>query len=196
MKDNKFSSSGLPDSAFYRGKAPMTKSEVRAITLSKMRLLSDSNVLDIGAGSGSITVEAALVANEGKVWGIERKLDAYEVFLENKKRFERENIIPILGHAPEDLPDVSLDAIVVGGSGGMMNEIIEYAKQHLVSGGRFVVNAITVETAYLAIQGLKGADEFRDVEVIQVQVSKGRNIGSLTMMEALNPIYVISAELK
>ncbi len=195
MIDKKHYGFGLPDDAFYRGKAPMTKSEVRAITLSKMQLSQDSKVLDVGAGSGSITVEAALIANKGKVWGIERKQDAYEVFLENKKRFECENIETILGHAPEDLPDEIVDAIVVGGSGGMMNEIVDYAKEHLVEGGRFVVNAITVETVYLAIQALK-VDEFKNVEVIQVQVSKGRNIGSLTMMEALNPIYVISAELK
>lgn len=195
MADKKFIAPGIPDAAFYRGKAPMTKSEVRAITLSKMQLSKTAKVLDVGAGSGSITVEAALVASEGQVWGIERKEDAYEVFLENKKRFNCDNINTILGLAPADLPDEIFDAIVVGGSGGKMNEIIRYAMEHLVKGGRFVVNAITVETAYLALKGLK-TDEFENLEVIQVQVSKGRNIGSLTMMEALNPIYVISAQLK
>ncbi len=194
MSDKKFKGPGLPDSAFYRGNAPMTKSEIRAITISKMRLTENSSVLDVGAGSGSITVEAALVANKGKVFGIERKQDAYEVFLENKKRFGCDNITTILGHAPEDLPDESFDAIVIGGSGGMMNEVIDYAKKHLNIGGRVVVNAITIENAYLAIKALKN-DDFKDVEVLQTQVAKGRNIGSLTMMEALNPIYIISAEI-
>ncbi len=191
---NIFKAPGIPDTQFFRGKAPMTKSEVRAITISKMQIGEHSNVLDVGAGSGSITVEAALIANKGKVWGIERKEDAFEVFLENKKRFECDNIIPILGLAPMDLPDEMFDAIVVGGSGGRMHDIIDYATKHLVPGGKLVVNTITVESTYLAIQGLKN-DSFQNVEVLQVQISRGRNLANLTMMEALNPIYVISAQL-
>ncbi len=195
MNRQKFNPPGIPDSAFHRGKAPMTKSEVRAITICKMQIDEQSNVLDVGAGSGSITVEAALVANKGKVWGIERKEDAYEVFLENINRFECSNITPILGLAPMDLPDEIFDAIVVGGSGGNMLEIINYSKEHLAKNGRLVINTITVESTYLAIQGIK-KDGFKDVEVIQVQISKGRNLANLTMMEALNPIYIISATLE
>ncbi len=191
---NIFKAPGIPDAEFFRGKAPMTKSEVRAITISKMQIGDHSKVLDVGAGSGSITVEAALIASKGKVWAIERKQDAFEVFLENKKRFHCDNIIPILGLAPMDLPDEIFDAIVVGGSGGQMNEIVKYAMTHLVSGGRFVVNTITVESTYLAIQALK-KECFNNLDVLQVQISRGRNLANLTMMEALNPIYVISAEL-
>lgn len=183
---------GLPDEAFYRGKAPMTKSEVRAVTLSKMRLCAESNVLDIGAGSGSITIESALIASEGQVWGIERNDEAYGVFLENIKRFGIHNITPIQGLAPENLPDEMFDAIVIGGSGGKMKEIITYAHQHLHEGGRLVVNIVTLENIGKCVDAIKEL-QFIEFEAIQMQVSRGRGVGALTLMEALNPIYIISA---
>lgn len=183
---------GLPDASFYRGKAPMTKSEVRAVTLSKLRLERDAKVLDIGAGSGSITVEAALCASEGHVWGIERHNEAYEVFLENIKRFEIHNITPILGLAPEALPEELYNAIIIGGSGGQMQDIIKYAYDHLVLGGRLVVNIVTIENLGRATEAIK-AMNYREFEVIQMQVSRGRPVGTVTLMEAMNPIYILSA---
>jgi len=186
---------GLPDEAFYRGKAPMTKSEVRAVTISKLRLGKTAKVLDIGAGSGSITVEAALQASEGHVWGIERKEDAYEVFLENIKRFELNNLTAIKGLAPADLPDEIFDGIIVGGSGGQMEAIVEYAQTHLNSEGRLVINIITIENLGRAVEAIKlGA--FDELDVVQMQVSRGRAVGSVTLMEAMNPIYIISATRK
>jgi len=183
---------GLPDEAFYRGKAPMTKSEVRAVTLSKLRLKPDARALDIGAGSGSITIEMALQAQKGQVWGIERKDDAYDVFLENIRRFKCDNIRPIKGLAPSDLPEEMFDGIVVGGSGGQMEEIVAYCENHLNKSGRLVINIITIENLSRAVSAIK-AHAFDDLDVIQMQVSRGRAVGSVTMMEAMNPIYIISA---
>lgn len=188
----KYRGPGLSDEAFYRGKAPMTKSEVRAVTISKLRLSQDAKVLDIGAGSGSITVEAALQASKGHVWGIERKDDAFEVFQENVKRFELENITAIKGLAPGDLPEEKFDGIVVGGSGGQMDTIVKYCEEHLNTNGRLVINIITIENLGRAVEAIK-AMAFDDLDVIQMQVSRGRSVGSVTLMEAMNPIYIISA---
>lgn len=188
----KYRGPGLPDDAFYRGKAPMTKSEVRAVTISKLRLHPEAKVLDIGAGSGSITVEAALQAEKGHVWGIERKEDAFEVFEENIRRFELNNITAIKGLAPQDLPQGEFDGIIVGGSGGQMEKIVEYSENHLVAGGRLVVNIITIENLGRAVEAIK-TGEFDDLDVVQMQVSRGRGVGSVTLMEAMNPIYIISA---
>ncbi len=176
----------------------MTKSEVRAVTISKLRLNNDAKVLDIGAGSGSITVEAALQVPEGHVWGIERKDDAYEVFLENIKRFELSNLTPIKGLAPEALPSNKgdmFDGIIVGGSGGQMASIVEYAETHLNSSGRLVINIITIENLGKAVESIK-AGAFEELDIVQMQVSRGRPVGSVTLMEALNPIYIISATRK
>jgi len=186
---------GLPDSEFYRGKAPMTKSEVRAVTIAKLRLHSEAKVLDIGAGSGSITIEAALLAHKGHVWGIERKDDAFEVFNENIRRFELSNISPIKGLAPQDLPNEKFDGIIVGGSGGQMEQIVQYAQNHLVESGRLVINIITIENLGRAVEAIKSG-AFEDLDVIQMQVSRGRPVGSVTLMEAMNPIYIISATRK
>lgn len=188
----KYRGPGLPDDAFYRGKAPMTKSEVRAVTVSKLRLSPDAKVLDIGAGSGSITVEAALQAERGKVWGIERKDDAFEVFQENIKRFGLDNITAIKGLAPADLPNETFDGIIVGGSGGQMEAIVQYCEDHLTAGGRLVINIITIENLGRAVEAIKSGD-FDELDVIQMQVSRGRAVGSVTLMEAMNPIYIISA---
>ncbi len=183
---------GLPDSAFYRGKAPMTKSEVRAVTLSKLRLAKNSKVLDVGAGSGSITLECALSAPQGHVWGIERNEGALEVFRENIKRFDAHNITAIEGFAPDDLPDAQFDAIIIGGSGGKMDEIVDYAYKHLEFGGRLVINIVTIENLSKATEAIKSR-KFGEFEVIQMQVSRGRPVGSVTLMEAMNPIFIISA---
>lgn len=191
----KYKGPGLPDDAFYRGKAPMTKSEVRAVTVTKLRLHPSAKVLDIGAGSGSITVEAALQVPDGHVWGIERKDDAFDVFEENIKRFEIENITPIKGLAPEALPEENFDGIIVGGSGGQMEQIVQYAEDHLVEDGRLVINIITIENLGRAVEAIK-AGQFEDLDVVQMQVSRGRAVGTVTLMEAMNPIYIISATRK
>jgi cobalt-precorrin-6B (C15)-methyltransferase len=170
----------------------MTKSEVRAVTLSKLRLDRDAKVLDIGAGSGSITVEAALSAPDGHVWGIERHTEAFEVFQENIKRFDIHNITPILGFAPDDLPEETYNAVIIGGSGGQMQDIIKYAYDHMALGGRLVVNIITIENLGKATEAIK-AMNFREFEVVQMQVSRGRPVGTVTLMEAMNPIYILSA---
>lgn len=184
---------GIEDEEFIRGKVPMTKSEVRAVTISKLRLSKDSTILDVGAGSGSISIEAALNASLGKVYAIERNDEGIELIKENMKKFGAENIELIHGLAPDDLPtEIKFDAIIIGGTGGNMELVLKYASEHLKNGGRLVLNLITIENMYKALQYIKEND-FKDKELVQMSVSKGRFIKDITMMESNNPIYIISA---
>ncbi len=190
---SKWSPPGLPDEAFIRGKAPMTKSEVRTITMAKLQLRPTSRVLDIGAGTGSLTIEAALLCPEGQVVAIERKQTALDLLSQNIEHFNLNNVTVIDGLAPQDLPkDQVFDAIVIGGTGGQMAEVIDYVKAHLVPGGRVCVNLITPENVAKALEGLRGGG-FTEPEIISLQVSRGRRVGDVTLMEAQNPITIITA---
>lgn len=184
---------GIEDEEFIRGKVPMTKSEVRAVTISKLRLSNDSTIMDIGAGTGSISIEAALYAGLGKVYAIERNDEGIKLIKENMKKFNVTNLELIHGLAPDDLPtEIKFDAIIIGGTGGNMELILKYASQHLKSGGRLVLNLITIENMYKALQYIKEND-FENKDLVQMSVSKGRFIKDITMMESNNPIYIISA---
>ena len=184
---------GLPDSAFLRDEVPMTKSEIRALIMSKLRLKRDSAILEIGAGSGSCTVEMALIAYEGKVTTIEKNPAAVDLCRRNIDRFGLDNIELISGSAPEDLPDdLEINRLFIGGSGGSMAELIaKYAKKPL----RVVVSAITLETVG---ETLKALDDhgFEDIEIIQASLARSKKAGSKHLMMALNPITIISGELK
>lgn len=188
-----FNVPGIPDEYFIRGKVPMTKEEVRAVTISKMRLKRHHRVLDIGSGTGSITIEAALIAREGRVTGIERNADGVALLKENMKQFGVENIESIHGSAPKDLPDGRFDAIVIGGTGGNMEVVLDYCGEHLESGGRVVINLVTVENLYKSMAYLKESEQFKDLDMAQVAVSKARFVKNITMMDAHNPIFIVSA---
>lgn len=184
---------GLPDSAFLRDEVPMTKSEIRALIMSKLRLKRDSNILEIGAGSGSCTVEMALIAYEGKVTTIEKNPAAVDLCRRNIDRFGLDNIELIAGSAPEDIPDdLEIDRLFLGGSGGNMAEIIaKYAKKPL----RVVASAITLETVGETVDALNDHG-FEDIEIIQASLARSKKAGSKHLMMALNPITIISGELK
>ncbi|MTI46560.1 precorrin-6Y C5,15-methyltransferase (decarboxylating) subunit CbiT [Sporosalibacterium faouarense] len=184
---------GIPDKFFIRGKVPMTKEEVRAVTLSKLRLKSDDIIVDIGAGTGSISIECALIAEDGLVYAVERKEEGIKLIKENSQIFEIDNIEIIQGIAPEILKEVpKVDKVIVGGSGGKLKEIFQWLELSLVESGRLVMNFITLENMYRAIELLK-ENGFKDIDVTQLFVSKGRSIANLTMMEGHNPVYIISA---
>jgi len=188
-------SAGIPDAYFIRGKVPMTKEEVRAVTLSKLRIEDDSIVLDIGAGTGSVSVETAIQAPNGKVYAVEKNLDGIELIKENQKQFDLDNIKTIHGMAPEACPEsIKYNRIFMGGTSGKMLDILKWCKTRLTEKGRIVVNTITIENTYRAIEAFKEL-EYKNIDVAQVQVSKGRFVGSVTMMESNNPVYIISAEV-
>ena len=182
---------GIPDQYFVRGKVPMTKEEVRAVTISKLRLLEDSVVLDIGAGTGSIAIEAAHICRRGKVIAIERNHEGIQLIQQNCLRFQVELEV-LQGNGAELLKTIdTFDRVIVGGSGGELKEILSLCYQKLTNKGIAVVNAVTIETLYEATQFMKECG-YENVEVISLQTARGKQLGKYTLMEALNPIYIIS----
>ncbi|WP_303840967.1 precorrin-6y C5,15-methyltransferase (decarboxylating) subunit CbiE [Anaerotruncus colihominis] len=183
---------GLLDDVFTRGDVPMTKAEVRAVSIAKLRLRQDDTVWDIGAGTGSVALEIARVLRGGMVYAVERNEEAAELIAENRRRLGVDRLEIISGRAPEVLADLPApDAVFIGGSSGSLGEMIQIAleKNRCV---RFVVNAITLETVHTA-QMCFERFELEGPEIIQVTVAKARTVGHSHMMMGQNPVYILSA---
>lgn len=186
---------GIKDDDFIRGKIPMTKQEIRILTLVKAKIDEDSVVLDIGAGTGSLSVEAALLAKSGHVYAVERKKEGIDLICRNAKKFAAENITAIEGEAPMALNDIPpCDVILIGGSGKHLREILDVSSSLLKLGGRLILNCITVQTLYEAISYMREHKDNYRYEAVQVQVNRLNPIGSYDMAEGLNPIHIISCE--
>ena len=182
---------GLPDSLFSRTTGiPMTKSETRAVVTSKLELRPSDICWDIGAGTGSITVEMALAAYRGYVYAVERNAEAKELIEKNITAFHLGNVSVIIGKAPavlEALP--APDVVFIGGSSGQIEEIMTAA---LIKnpGARIVITAVTLETVSAVVNALnKTGSEF---ETVQLNVAKSRKAGELHMMEAQNPVTIFT----
>jgi len=191
-----YRSPGIPDENFIQSdKVPgPTKEEIRVVTISKARLCEGSIVVDVGCGTGSLTVEAALqVTPKGKVFAIDDDEEAVKLTKSNVAKFHVKSTVQVIcGKAPEallNLPEV--DAVIIGGSASL-REVIGASYQKLKTKGRLVINAILLETAYKAIDEIKKLN-FKDLDVTQLFVAKGREVKSGTMMLARNPITIISA---
>ncbi len=182
---------GLDDDLFLRGKVPMTKSEVRSISLSKLRLHKDAVIWDVGAGTGSVSIEAARLAKDGVVYAIEKKDEAIDLLEQNKRKFGTDNLEIIKGLAPEALEGLPAPThAFIGGSSGNLKEILEVLLEQN-PGVRVVINAIALETVAEAMQCLKSM-AFTDVDIAQVSVAKGKKLGSYEMMMGQNPVYIFS----
>lgn len=182
---------GIPDEEFLRGKVPMTKLEVRAVSLSRMKLKRDSVIYDIGAGTGSVSVEAALQACDGTVYAIEKNEEAVSLLRENKQKFAVPNMEIVEGLAPEAMEELPAPThAFIGGSSGNMRDIVRLILKKNEK-ARIVINAIALETVAEAMEVLK---EFpvEDVEVSQVTASRGKRLGRYEMMMGMNPVYIIS----
>jgi len=191
----KFKTPGIPDEEFERTESvPITKEEIRAIQISKARLSSGQTVLDIGCGSGSITVEAGLqVESDGKVIGIDLDPNAIELTNRNLKKFGVDNATLILGNAKEKISDLpEADAIFIGGTGGDTQEIVQLCEDKLKSGGRIVIGVILIETLYAVLQTIEKL-KFDSIDITQITIGKSRKTSTGTMMLARNPVTVISA---
>ena len=191
----KFKTPGIPDKEFERTESvPITKEEIRAIQISKARLSSGQTVLDIGCGSGSITVEAGLqVESDGKVIGIDLDPNAIELTNRNLKKFGVDNATLILGNAKEKISDLpEADAIFIGGTGGDTQEIVQLCEDKLKSGGRIVIGVILIETLYAVLQTIEKL-KFDSIDITQITIGKSRKTSTGTMMLARNPVTVISA---
>lgn len=186
---------GIPDELFERSEdIPMTKEEIRALAISKARLKPGDSVIDVGCGTGSLTIEASRqVSPGGTVYAIDKDRKAIALTQKNLSKFRLEDIARlILGEAPlalEKLPAV--DAILIGGGGENLARIIERSFNKLKTGGRIVITSILLETSCVSIKELSRL-RFKDVEVIQVAIAKSRSTPQGTMMIARNPITVTS----
>ena len=184
---------GIKDEEFIRGKAPMTKEEVRTVSLSKLSLTEDSVCYDVGAGTGSLSIEMALRAHQGKVWAIEKKEDAVELIRQNKVKFAADNLEIIEGLAPEALKDLPVPThAFIGGSSGNLKEILQILieKNPQV---RIVINCITLETVSEALETAKEFG-FEENEIVQLSAARSKAIGRYHMMMGENPIYIITLQ--
>lgn len=185
---------GIPDDAFERSEnVPITKEELRVIQISKARLCPGYTVYDIGCGSGSISIEAAIQIESGKVIAIDYDPNAIELTKKNIEKFGLTNISVITGNAKEKIPELDqADAIFIGGTGGDTEEIVKICHNKLKSGGRIVIGIILIETLYSVLQTLEKL-QFDSVDITQVTISKSRKTSTGTMMLARNPVTIISA---
>ena len=186
---------GIPDDFFERTeKVPITKEEVRTIQISKARLTPGQTVFDIGCGSGSISIEAAIqVENSGKVIAVDYDSNAIELTKKNIKKFEVSNVSVILGNAKEKILELgTADVIFIGGTGGDTKEIVELCQDKLKSGGRIVIGTILIETLYSVLSILDKL-QFDSIDITQVTISKSKKTTKGTMMLARNPVTIISA---
>lgn len=184
---------GIGDELFLRGKVPMTKSEIRSISLSKLRLRLDDVIYDVGAGTGSVSVEMALQSCEGIVYAVEFHEEALGLIRQNAEQFKVRNIRIVEGKAPEALKGLPApDRVFIGGSKGNLGEILELLvlKNPRV---RVVVNAVTLETLAETITHFKRLG-FTDMDIVQVFAARGTEVGNYHMMQGQNPVFIISGE--
>ncbi len=182
---------GIPDDRFLRAKTPMTKEEVRTISVAKLQLREDSVIYDVGAGTGSVSVEMALAVPGGHVYAIEKKPEAVELLKKNKIHFGADNLTVVEGTAPEALESLPAPThAFIGGSSGNLREIaaLLLAKNPAI---RIVVNAITLETVQETLEVMR---EFSvtDTEIVSLSVARSREVGAYHMMTGQNPVYIFT----
>ena len=183
---------GIPDELFERTEeVPITKQDIRALAISKLRLKEGYSTIDIGCGSGSMTVELCL-QTRGTVYAIDFDKNAVELTKKNLEKFGVKADV-ILGKAQEVLPKMpQVDAIIIGGTWGDTKQVIQLAVDRLKKGGRIVIDTILIETMYHALAAVNELG-LAEVDVTQVTISKARKVTTGTMMLARNPVMIISA---
>lgn len=186
---------GIPDDAFAQ-KTPLsgliTKAEIRVLSITKLHLHQESTVWDIGAGSGSVAIEAASLAERGVVYAVEKDALSVELIKQNLKKFRTHNVRIIHASAPSalvELPDP--DAVFVGGSGGELESIVDLVCQRLKDSGRVVFNFATLENLNTALTRLR-LNSFES-EVRLVNIARGKSLVNLTRLESLNPVFIVAA---
>ena len=187
---------GLPDASYqqrYPEKGLITKNEVRVVSLARMQLRANSVVWDIGAGSGSVGLEAARLCNQGHVYAIEKNVDDSAIVRSNRKTLGISNHTLVHGKAPEGLqhwPDP--DAVFIGGSGGELAELIRLILLRLKPEGWLVMNFVTLENLSVAVDTLKALGVAWDV--LQLQASRSKPILHMNRMAAENPVWLVCAQ--
>jgi cobalt-precorrin-6B (C15)-methyltransferase len=188
-----YSTPGIPDELFDRTEeVPITKEDIRAIVISKLRLKEDHSAIDVGCGSGSITVELCL-QTKGKVYAIDFDEKAVELTKKNLQKFGVKAEEVILAKAQDVLPNLpQVNSIIVGGTWGDAKEVIGLAVGRLKNGGRIVIDTILIETMYQALTAINEL-ELNEIDITQITISKARKVTTGTMMLARNPVMIISA---
>lgn len=182
----------VKDSEFIRGKIPMTKEEIRAITISKLGLEDGMQVADIGSGTGSLSIQIAMNIPNGLVHSIEIEKEGIELISSNMKKFKVSNINIINEYASKGLDKIDyLDRAFIGGSKGEMEIIFERLDKLLKSKSILVINTITLESLNEALNLFKKYN-YTDIDIVNVNISKGKFIKDYTMMLSNNPVYILS----
>lgn len=181
----------LADEELIRGSVPMTKEEVRTVSIAKLKLTKNAVIYDVGAGTGSVSIEAALQGENLRVYAIEKNPEGAELIRKNMQKFRTDQIQVIEGVAPEALEDLEMPThAFIGGSTGQLKEIIQCIKKKNPD-VRIVINAISLETVKEAMEAMEEG-LLADPEIIQLNVAKSKKLGRYHMMTGLNPIYIIS----
>ncbi|MBR2181886.1 MAG: precorrin-6y C5,15-methyltransferase (decarboxylating) subunit CbiE [Acidaminococcaceae bacterium] len=186
---------GLDDSLFLRGKAPMTKQEIRAVSISKLQPRPDDIIYDIGAGTGSCSVELALQAPQGKLYAFEMKEEALELLRLNRERFHCDNMEIVPGEASEEMEKTPVpDCVFIGGSSGNMAKMLDslYARNPAC---RIVINVIALETLCAVVEYYKEKTDYV-LDVVNIASAYNKKLGRYNLMMAQNPIYIITAVKK
>lgn len=183
----------LRDDAFVRGEVPMTKEEVRELAVCKLRVRPDDTVWDVGAGTGSVSVELARAACAGEVFAVERAERACELIEANRRAFGLDNLHIVAGEAPDALAGLSApDRVFVGGSSGHLAEIIGAALKANPA-VRICIAAVTLETVSDALACVRSLP-LANADIVQVSVAKAREAGHYHLMQAANPVYLVTAD--
>ena len=182
---------GSPDNWYDHPGGLITKSEIRAITLSKLRLAPDHTLWDLGAGSGSISIEASLFIKKGKIFAVEKNPDRIENIKNNSKRFKVRNLKIVHAVLPAGLSGLARpDRIFIGGGGKDLKTIITAAAKCLKPGGRIVINTVLIPNLQAVMAALSRL-KF-ETEVIQVQINRSRQMPWAERFEAQNPVWIIA----
>ena len=186
---------GLADDAFEQRRplrGQITKREVRAVTLYSLGLGNDSLVWDVGAGTGSIAIEAGLIARDGRVLAIERDPETLPMLRRNVSELSAGNVEVVTGEAPEVLEGLDQpDSVFIGGSGGKLEAILDLAAARLKPGGRIVMNLAVLERAHWAYHRVR--DLGLSSDLVMVQAARGKDMADGTVrLESINPVFVVS----
>lgn len=180
---------GISDGEFIRDKVPMTKEEVREVSICKLKLYQGAVVFDIGSGTGSIAIEMAGLSPDIQVYAIEQMKEAVSLIWENKKKFQLENVTVIEAKAREGLRDLPRAThAFIGGSGGNLKEILQTLYE-MNPNMRVVINAISMETI-CAIKEILTLYPIENEEIVQMQVSRAKEAGKYHLMQAENPVWI------
>ncbi|UCD83159.1 MAG: precorrin-6y C5,15-methyltransferase (decarboxylating) subunit CbiE [Desulfobacterales bacterium] len=182
---------GIPDQCYAHERGLITKSEIRAITLAKLRLLPHHILWDLGAGSGSVSVEASLLVNRGKVFAVEKNPKRIKQIEINKGRFGIVNLEILEASVPDGLAQLPKpDRIFIGGGGKALKAIITGAVSYLKHDGRVVINTVLMPNIQAVTATLTALGFTTDV--VQVQINRSRRMPWAERLEAQNPVWIIS----